>query len=193
MNVFWLDEDPRLAARYHCDQHVNKLLLEAAQVLCTAARANGLEAEFLYQPTHTSHPVTRWAAESRANWLRLKEHAEALNAEFVDRYEKDEAHASWRVIERIDPDEIDFPSSEPTPRPQTMPEEYRRPDDVVGAYRAYYAGEKAAWAEWAHTEEPPWLAEYVAELEAADSDMDSDSDSNGDDSLAPTTDENGDD
>ncbi|NGM67654.1 hypothetical protein G6M89_01290 [Natronolimnobius sp. AArcel1] len=165
MNVFWLDAEPRLAARYHCDQHVNKLLLEAAQVLCTAARENGLEREFLYQPTHIAHPVTQWATESRANWLRLREHAEALNAEFVERYEKDEDHASWQVIEQIDPDEIDFPASEPTPRPQAMPDEYKRPDDPVAAYRAYYAGEKAEWAEWNYTDEPPWLEEYLPALE----------------------------
>ncbi|ADD04106.1 uncharacterized protein Nmag_0519 [Natrialba magadii ATCC 43099] len=165
VNVFWLDEDPRLAARYHCDQHVNKLLLEAAQVLCTAARENGYEAEFLYQPTHVSHPVTEWATESRANWLRLREHAEALNAEFTERYEKDEdeTHASWEVIDQIDPDLIDFPSAEPTPRPQAMPDEYRCPDDPVAAYRAYYAGEKAEFATWEYTEEPPWLAEYLVE------------------------------
>ncbi|MEY7847767.1 hypothetical protein AB7C87_00990 [Natrarchaeobius sp. A-rgal3] len=159
MNVFWLDEDPRLAARYHCDQHVNKLLLEAAQVLCTAARENGYEADFLYQSTHVDHPVTRWATESRGNWLRLREHAEALNAEFVERYGKTDDHASWTVIDRIDPEEIAFPTDAPTPRPQAMPVQYRRPDDPVGAYRAYYAGEKAEWAEWRHTDEPPWLEE----------------------------------
>ncbi|MDG5821378.1 hypothetical protein [Natronococcus sp. A-GB7] len=164
MNVFWLDEDPRLAARYHCDEHVNKLLLEAAQVLCTAARENGRDDEFLYAATHTGHPVTEWATESRANWLRLREHAEALNAEFVERYEKDGDHASWEVIEQIDPDEIEFPTEEPTPRPQAMPDEYKRADDPVGAYRAYYAGEKAEWATWAHTDEPPWLAEHLDEL-----------------------------
>ncbi|MDL5360878.1 hypothetical protein [Halalkalicoccus sp. NIPERK01] len=156
MNVFWLDEDPRLAARYHCDQHVSKMLLEAAQVLCTAARANGYEAGFLYRSTHVDHPVTRWAGESRANWLRLREYARALNAEFVERYGKTEDHASWSVIERIDPGGIAFPATEPTPRPQAMPDEYRR-DDAVEAYRAYYAGEKAEWAEWSHTDEPPWL------------------------------------
>jgi hypothetical protein len=156
VNVFWLDEDPRLAARYHCDQHVNKMLLEAAQMLCTAARENGLEAEFLYRSTHVDHPVTRWATESRANWLRLREHAAALNAEFVERYGKEGDHASWAVIERIDPDAIAFPAEEPTPRPQAMPERYRR-SDTVEAYRAYYAGEKAEWAEWNHTDEPPWL------------------------------------
>lgn len=159
MNVFWLDEDPRLAARYHCDQHVNKMLLEAAQLLCTAARENGYDADFLYRATHVDHPVTRWAGASRANWLRLCEHAEALNAEFVERYGKECDHASWTVIERIDPDEIEFPSSEPTPRPQAMPERYRRPGDPVSAYRAYYAGEKAEWAEWKYTDEPPWLGE----------------------------------
>ncbi|GAB3030080.1 hypothetical protein [Natronobiforma cellulositropha] len=166
MNVFWLDEDPRLAARYHCDEHVNKMLVETAQVLCTAARANGYEAAFLYRPTHTAHPVTRWATESRANWLRLREHAAALNEEFVERYEKRDDHASWRVIDRIDPDEITFPSSSPTPRPQAMPDTYRRPGDPVAAYRAYYAGEKAPWATWAHTEEPPWLDEERAALES---------------------------
>lgn len=142
---------------------MNKLLLEAAQVLCTAARENGYDADFLYAPTHTSHPVTEWATESRANWLRLREHAEALNAEFVERYEKDADHASWEVIEQIEPDAIDFPSDEPTPRPQAMPDEYMRPGDPVAAYRAYYAGEKAEWATWEYTEEPPWLAEYRAD------------------------------
>ena len=161
MNVFWLAEDPRLAVRYHCDQHVNKMLLEAAQVLCTAARENGYEADFLYRATHVDHPVTRWATESRANWLRLREHAKALNAEFVERYEKDADHASWAVIERIDPDRIAFPAAEPTPRPQAMPERYRRPDDPVTAYRAYYADEKAEWAEWKYTDEPPWLDGFL--------------------------------
>ncbi|PCR90509.1 hypothetical protein [Natrinema ejinorense] len=165
MNVFWLDEDPRLAARYHCDQHVNKLLLEAAQVLCTAARENGSEGDGLYRSTHVAHPVTRWATESRANWLRLRDQAEALNAEFVERYDKDDDHASWGVIERIDPDDIAFPADEPTPRPQAMPDEYKRPDDPVAAYRAYYAGEKADWAEWQYTAEPPWLEASLSERE----------------------------
>ncbi|ELY52807.1 hypothetical protein [Natronorubrum bangense] len=166
MNVFWLDEDPRLAARYHCDQHVNKLLLEAAQMLCTAARENGYEADFLYGSTHVGHPVTKWTAESKANWLRLRDHAGALNAEFVERYDKDDDHASWQVIERIDPTEIAFPTTEPTPRPQAMPDEYKRPGDPVGAYRAYYAGEKAEWAEWKYTDEPPWLEAALQALES---------------------------
>ena len=36
MNLFYLDEDLDKCAEYHVDKHVNKMILEAAQLLCTA-------------------------------------------------------------------------------------------------------------------------------------------------------------
>lgn len=38
MNLFALDLKPHVAATYHCDQHVGKMILETAQLLCTAHR-----------------------------------------------------------------------------------------------------------------------------------------------------------
>lgn len=38
MNIFVLDENPRLAAQYHLDLHVLKMILEYAQILSTAHR-----------------------------------------------------------------------------------------------------------------------------------------------------------
>lgn len=38
MNIFYLDRNPKLAAQYHCDRHVVKMILESAQLLCTALR-----------------------------------------------------------------------------------------------------------------------------------------------------------
>ena len=35
MNLFYLDEDLDKCAEYHVDKHVNKMILEAAQILCT--------------------------------------------------------------------------------------------------------------------------------------------------------------
>lgn len=32
MNVFVLDKDPVLAAKYHCDKHVVKIILETQQI-----------------------------------------------------------------------------------------------------------------------------------------------------------------
>lgn len=159
MNIFWLDEDPRKSARFHGDKHVNKMLLEAAQVLCTSARLNGLVDDRLYRVSHKKHPITTWATESKENWLRTRDQAEALNEEFKGRYDKKKNHKSWDVVSKIKPGDIDFPSISSTPRPQVMPEEYRVPGKPVVAYRRYYTNEKATWAEWKHTSKPPWLKE----------------------------------
>lgn len=38
MNIFYLDKDPRIAASYHCDKHVVKMVSETAQLLSTTHR-----------------------------------------------------------------------------------------------------------------------------------------------------------
>ena len=39
-----LDTDPEIAAKYHCNKHVVKMILESAQMLCAAARAEACRA-----------------------------------------------------------------------------------------------------------------------------------------------------
>ena len=36
MNIFVLDENPAKAAEYHCNKHVVKMIIESAQMLCSA-------------------------------------------------------------------------------------------------------------------------------------------------------------
>ena len=36
MNIFVLDTDPVLAAQMHCDKHVPKMVVEAAQMMASA-------------------------------------------------------------------------------------------------------------------------------------------------------------
>lgn len=38
MNIFFLDVNPYIAAEYHCDRHVIKMILEGCQLLSTAHR-----------------------------------------------------------------------------------------------------------------------------------------------------------
>ncbi len=38
MNIFYRDNSPALAAKYHNDKHVVKMILESAQMLSTAHR-----------------------------------------------------------------------------------------------------------------------------------------------------------
>jgi hypothetical protein len=48
MNIFYLDKDPKKAAQYSCDKHVVKMILESAQMLCTAHRVQ--DGEMVIQP-----------------------------------------------------------------------------------------------------------------------------------------------
>ena len=38
MNIFFLDEDPKMCAQAHCDKHVVKMILEYEQMKSTAHR-----------------------------------------------------------------------------------------------------------------------------------------------------------
>ena len=82
MNIFYLDPDPEVAVRYHCDQHVWKMPLEYVQILCTALHRYGLEAP--YKPTHAKHPSVLWAGDNLAQWQWLRDFAGLLFAEYAD-------------------------------------------------------------------------------------------------------------
>ena len=153
MNVFVLDLNIDKCARYHCDRHVVKMILESTQIACSALSLHGFSTP--YKPTHTRHPCVCWAAESFDNLQWLIRLARALNREFEYRYRKTTPHASMRVLDQIAA--LQFESRGMTDFAQAMPEQYRIPGDPVRAYRAYYIGEKLHFAHWTRRKTPPWI------------------------------------
>jgi hypothetical protein len=67
------------------------MVLETAQILCTAASINRLNFPTPYLPTHTSHPCVVWAAERPVNMAWLVDHFDALCSEYMLR--NDRTHA----------------------------------------------------------------------------------------------------
>jgi|TARA_R110000803_G_scaffold25371_4_gene60638 hypothetical protein len=153
MNIFKLDEPIRSCAQMHCDKHVSKMILESAQMLCTALWVNGQSAP--YKAVHAKHPCTLWAAESLDNWLWLKELAIYLNEEFCWRYDRNQNHKSADVVMSL-PD-LSVESKGLQQQPQCMPEEYKIYNDPITAYRSYYIGEKSGFAQWTKREVPEWF------------------------------------
>tara|TARA_Y100000401_G_scaffold74256_1_gene60219 strand:+ start:3065 stop:3571 length:507 start_codon:yes stop_codon:yes gene_type:complete len=165
MNIFYLSSNPVIAANYHCDKHVVKMILESAQMLSTAWRCQKeAEQDFfsqkldelgVYKIAHKNHPSCIWARESGPNYKWLYSLYCNLCIEYRVRYEK--THASEKLLGFLAniPKKIDG-VGEFTPPPQCMPDQYKQ-DDTVGAYRAFYIGEKSGFARWNYSKKPEWM------------------------------------
>lgn len=158
MNIFVLDRDIRRCARYHCDAHVSKMTLESVQILCTALNKKGFSTP--YRSTHDRHPCVLWVEASYDNFRWLARLARALNDEFRYRYRRERDHASIAVLDQIL--DCTFPSIGLTAFAQAMPERYKVAGDAVAAYRAFYLGEKHAFARWTRRAPPHWWENRAA-------------------------------
>ena len=152
LNIFILDQDIRLCAQYHNDRHVVKMILESAQLLCTAHHE--LESTAPYKSTHKNHPCAKWVRESRQNYEWLTSLMLELNEEYKFRFEKSVDHLSVVKLEDLDPPLI-IPNIGLTPFAQAMPKKYKQADPVL-AYRNYYIGEKRHLAKWRRRKPPKW-------------------------------------
>jgi len=161
MNIFYLDEDPKTCAQYHCDTHCNKMILETAQLLSTAHRETGSpHAEFVYKSTHKNHPSAIWARSSHDHYSWLFELFRELLNEFA--YRRGKQHASGRLLKWLCHNPPDLPTAGFTSPPQCMPDEYKC-DNTVGAYRKYYVGDKAKFATWKwRRPSPNWYNSHVS-------------------------------
>lgn len=176
MNIFVLDYSPTTAARYHNDKHVVKMILESAQIMCTVAEKLGYEAP--YRRTHANHPCTLWAAQSKQNYLWLKDLARALNDEYCYRFGHDTNHKSWDVITSLPHAVADsLPDAELTPFALAMPDHYKVQDDfgvsdAVASYRNYYIGDKKYFsnklAKYTLRKRPVWLDDEAENLRIAE-------------------------
>ena len=155
MNIFILDTNINKCAKYHCDQHVVKMILESVQILCTALNKKGFTTP--YKSTHVKHPCVLWAEESYDNFLWLSKLAFLLNDEFKYRYKKTANHRSIKVLDEIKNKK--FESLGLTEFAQAMPDQYKVSGDAVSAYRKFYIGEKMKFAKWTRRKPPHWLKE----------------------------------
>ncbi len=84
MNIFLPYDDPALCAQYLDDLRLNKMILETAQILCTASDTRGEPLINGYRPTHKNHPCVVWAVNFD-NWCWLVDYFVALSREYFMR------------------------------------------------------------------------------------------------------------
>lgn len=142
MNIFYLHEDPKLAAIVQYNKHVVKMILESAQMLCTAHHHYGNEDSVPYKKAHYNHPSTIWCRQNDKQYKWLYDHMIALGTEYYVRYGR--THLTITkckdTLKHLPPGIPIGTFSEP---PQCMPEEYKH-KSAIHAYWNYYIGDKSA-------------------------------------------------
>ena len=139
MNIFVFDKDPWLSALWLDDIRKNKLILESAQLLSTAIRFNSPDTQLpVYKSAYISHPCTRWARASRANFSWLVDYMHSLGVQ------KKGGHKSLELLSSFEHYATHgrFASDEPTPfvncaRNKERGVDFSHVADVHQAYRLY--------------------------------------------------------
>ena len=162
MNIFYLDRDPELAAIYQYNKHVVKMILESAQMLCTAhhhyAEELGYDNSYIpYKKAHYNHPSTIWTRQNSRNYYWLYHHMLALGDEYTKRYNKTHLTISkcWQPLQFVPKGmPLGGPITQP---PQAMPDEFKR-DCAIHAYWLYYVYDKKHIA---HNKESLYDTKYI--------------------------------
>jgi len=153
MNIFILDSSPAIAASYHCDHHIHKMILESAQMASTAARVLGLP-EYIYpsvyQPAYPNHPCTKWVSEHPGNLAWLCSLANWL--EYTRLKLGHTPHKSIGVINRINTcamyvlyPQYSYPDHTPFAEAMYPRIQIRRDMTTVQKYQHYYRLKFKAW------------------------------------------------
>jgi len=104
MNIFFLSPEVKQCARYHCDKHVVKMILEYTQLLSTAHHTSDCEysnsiKSLIVRPTHHNHPCAVWVRASTGNYYWLYKLLVELHEEYTTRYGK--VHALHTMLEAL--------------------------------------------------------------------------------------------
>lgn len=186
MNLFILHDDPVIAAQSQCDIHVNKMIIESAQMLSTVHRmldgtmerrlskSGKVRVQYwklsddredtLYKACHFNHPCTIWSRESCCNYSWHYEHFIGLCDEYT--YRTGKTHLTDTklrdVLQKL-PNNINR-SGGMTPFKLAMKS---NPEcvvhglggtDAVESYRNFYQTKQSRFKmKWTKREKPEWF------------------------------------
>ena len=168
MNIFYLHKNPKKCAKYHCDKHVVKMIIESAQLLYTCFHLCHPNTEIINQAPLTksgnhgyklcfrNHPCSIWLRKSKDNYIWLCEMSKYLCKEYTYRYKKIhsvEKHIDWL---RSQSDFLKIPSKGLRKMKLAMPDKYKCESSVI-SYRNYYIGDKKPFAKWTRRPQPKWF------------------------------------
>ena len=174
MNIFCIDKDPIQSAKWLCDQHCNKMVLESAQMVANcftletlAELAPKTQKGTARKHSYYKHPCSIWARKTLGNLSWLLRHALAMEVERLDRgfnphFSAEFLHWALDMTDWLGADNVEDTTMEQTPFAIAISDTMKcRQDpsfescDEVGKYRLYYKLDKS-FATWKKNK-PLWI------------------------------------
>jgi hypothetical protein len=156
MNIFYINEDPIIAARELADDHIRKMQIESAQMCCTAHWETGKEAP--YKRAHKNHPSTKWVRQSIQHYRWLIAHGLEICNEFEKRYGK--SHKTKEVLDWCKINEPNIPDNGFVAPPQCMDDIYKS-GSALESYRKFYIEEKIKNKQLGYNKTPNSKPEWI--------------------------------
>jgi hypothetical protein len=157
MNIFYINEDPIIAARELADDHIRKMQIESAQMCSTAHWVSGSTAP--YKQAHTNHPSTKWVRQSIHHYRWLTAYGLEICNEFEKRYGKH--HKTKDVLEWLRDNEPNIPDNGFMDPPMCMPDEFKV-GNTIEAYKNFYINDKIKIKKLTYNKlnnKPEWINE----------------------------------
>jgi len=174
MNVFYLDENPKICAMHHNDKHCVKMILEYAQLLSTAHRVcDGVKViidinnrkntqykladsrdDNIYKAAFVNHPSAIWVRKSKYNYMWLRMLWEDLLDEYHLRYGK--YHAAEKLKRFLINHPTNISNDKFTQPTCAMPDDCKISPNALINYRIYYKKHKSHLAKWTARGVPSW-------------------------------------
>jgi len=162
MNIFGIDTDTTICARYHTDKHIVKMPLETAQMISFTYHHE----DFWREPTpellmkfsagHDKHPCTLWIRENLINFIWTCEFGIKMIEEYRFRYNSNKHERCKQIFEWSLDNLPDLPVAEFSQFAKAMPEEFKV-DCSVESYRNYYRFGKSELHQWTKRNKPEWI------------------------------------
>lgn len=166
MNIFTTSKCPVESAISLCDTLCTKMVLESAQLLCTAHYVlDGIQKP--YKPTHINHPCSIFTRTSKANYMWLYEHFRALCEEYE--YRTGKVHKTSELLETLSVPPVNAPDKDLSIDFLCIPDEYKQTLDIHRNYQLYLISKLKGWAvrtdkrqihvSWTNRNPPKWWIE----------------------------------
>jgi hypothetical protein len=164
MNLFILDADPKMSAKYHTDRHIVKMPTETAQMVSFIYHDKELWNKQLpdfimgFSKTHYKHPCSIWMRESLSNFKYACQLGLELYNEYQYRYQKPDKHQRAKQIFSFALGNLpQIADKGLTPFALAMDKIFINFSCPIENYREYYRNGKSHLHNWKNREIPTWI------------------------------------